>query len=1001
MIPPLVIIITEGVLSMLLRSLLQLTLAGCLVLDLHAAQGEITAQERVPEKVYEADMVTFPGPWAFQLHKSHIILVTDQELRDLEDPDKAINLSLGHTPDPKSLRQICEAAKAAGHNTLILAFDHFFSQYRPGLGDQPRELTPDKPEYIKRIAAISQFAAGYGLGLELSFLTPLEIGSGYENETGEWGRWMHYRKGLRDAESGAYSVELWRHKKWANNKGAIDVQDAGIRVFAFREEAVQGTRLRAVDPKSIVEISDGAQVEVLDPKVKMLERIRVYGKGHGEIGPLGRVLVVQIYKAPEMDYFSEKALPYLTHLVDRYADAGVQLNGLYSDEMHIQQDWAYFGHHDHGEFAVRYVSPGLEKEFARRYGEEYRDLAKYLVYFTYGQEDFAHDLTAKAGVGHVFGASAEGIRQTALFRARYYQMLQNGVVDLFTSAKRHAEKRMGRRLSARAHATWAESPTIDSWYTGEQKQDPHKYEYTSNFVWSDTVHQAAAACYDIFKWGDFLTGNGNDHAEGGWLDRDYYAHALACSTGLINEVPYSYAAHWGMPGEISQRRAHINDVFGSSASAPFSLVQDMQHRQVEVLMLYPLDLVAVEERFGSWMTQYAYADMITASKLLELGKVVDGGIEVAGRKFTTLATQFEPFPSKALLDMMREFVLRGGRLIWSGPPPLVTWEGQNALQAWCDLFGVEYRPGLNEGILAPGRSISFEGVLSNVSPQIILTDFLVDHIYPVTPQSGTAATARSGDLILGTHRAWATGGGSATFLGYRPRDDQSKSLGYETRNWFEVLDALGAYPGTGRFARFNDNPEHLSRTTDFLACRFPNGTVAVARHFREFVEDWPGGFARDPERDKEVLREHPLPPDEISLQEFGVDGWHVTYEGTGAVAFRMDEGNNLTGFAGRTCSQISVNGHTVAFADRKMPLIAWAPVQDQRRKPGGGVLQIMAHGTGKLSIPTAGLPKVGKIVAEGGTPGSRGAEIPMRIEGGDLLVEITPEISGRWLFGVE
>ena len=41
------------------------------------------------------------------------------------------------------------------------------------------------------------------------------------------------------------------------------------------------------------------------------------------------------------------------------------------------------------------------------------------------------------------------------------------------------------------------------------------------------------------------------------------------------------------------------------------MVQDMQHRDVDVLMLYPLDLVAVEERFGSWMTQYGYANYVT------------------------------------------------------------------------------------------------------------------------------------------------------------------------------------------------------------------------------------------------------------------------------------------------------------------------------------------------------------------------------------------------------
>ncbi len=46
-----------------------------------------------------------------------------------------------------------------------------------------------------------------------------------------------------------------------------------------------------------------------------------------------------------------------------------------------------------------------------------------------------------------------------------------------------------------------------------------------------------------------------------------------------------------------------------------------------------------------------------------------------GRRFTTLAATFEPFPSQKLLAFLREFVSNGGRLIWSGPPPVLTAEG--------------------------------------------------------------------------------------------------------------------------------------------------------------------------------------------------------------------------------------------------------------------------------------------------------------------------------------
>lgn len=76
----------------------------------------------------------------------------------------------------------------------------------------------------------------------------------------------------------------------------------------------------------------------------------------------------------------------------------------------------------------------------------------------------------------------------------------------------------------------------------------------------------------------------------------------------------------------------------------------------------------------------------------------------------------------------------------------------------------------------------------------------------------------------------------------RPRDDQSQSLGYETRTLFEVLNAVGAYPATGKFAGVNDNPSYVSRTTDYFATSFPNGATAVVKHYRTHPESWPGGF---------------------------------------------------------------------------------------------------------------------------------------------------------------
>jgi len=957
----------------------------------------------IPENLYQGELVAYPGPWSFLLEKSHLILVSDQDLIDLCDPDRVVDLSLTFEPRRESLRQVCAQAQARGQRTLILAYDHFFSQYRPGQSE-PRRLTPDMPAYVERIATIARFAAGYGLALELSLLSPLEIGPAYQAHTGQSGMWMHVRKGLRDPHSGGFSVQLWQQKRWVNNKGVVALHDAGVRVFAYRESPIAGTPYRVVDPASLREISDVARVErwehlaVTDGGYRA-ERVRVHGEGRADVGDRDRVLVVQMYRTPEMDYLSEQALPFLTGLIDRYVDAGIALNGLYSDEMHIQQDWRYSGHHDNGEFALRYVSDGLITRFAGRYGDEYADFARYLLYFVYGQEDASHDLSAKTGVMHVFGHTPEAIRQTALFRARYYHLLQDGVVDLFVRAKRHAESRLGHRLETRAHATWAESPTIDAWLHGQENQYAQQYEYTANFLWSNTVHQAASACYDYFRWGDYLTGTGNDHAECGWLDRNYMGLALACSTGVLNEVPYSYAAHWGMPEEVSRRRADLVDAYGAAGSPLFGIVQDMQHRDVEVLMLYPLDLVALEERFGSWMTQYGYANLISQAKLLERGTVRAGAIAVGDRRFTTLVALCEPFPSPGLLTLMRDFVEDGGRLIWSGPPPVLTAEGGDALTPWQEIFGCRYTPGQNEGTMAVGMRVSFEGALAGVAPQTILTGLLVDRIYPVVPHAGTGIVARVKGHVVGTMRALA-GGGSATLLGYRPRDDQSRSLGYETRNWFEVLHALGAYPPTGRFADENDNPEYVSRTTDYLACRFPNGAVALAPHLRELEEAWPGGFARDAAQDSALLAELALPSRALMPRELRVAGHTVTYDGLGAMAFRSDEQGTLIAFAGSGATAITVDGHQTVFADQGGAEVAWAPVPEHRRVTGGAILQLMIKGGGRFRVPATRLPDDLELIVEGPTPGSHGGSVPSQREDGMLVFVITAQTTGRWIYGV-
>ena len=177
------------------------------------------------------------------------------------------------------------------------------------------------------------------------------------------------------------------------------------------------------------------------------------------------------------------------------------------------------------------------------------------------------------------------------------------------------------------------------------------------------------------------------------------------------------------------------------------------HRDVDVLMLYPMNLVASEERFGSWMTQYGYTNYLTSEKLLELGELTgDGKILVRGRDFNTLVVLFEPFPDPDLLDMMEEFVGQGGRLIWAGPPPIINNSGKPCLDRWEAMLGVDYQPLTYQGTIAPGKIVSFHGRFDHIPPQTILTDFLPDHTYPVQPREGSEAVAKVNEDIVGTLR---------------------------------------------------------------------------------------------------------------------------------------------------------------------------------------------------------------------------------------------------------
>jgi len=996
-------------------------------------------------------------PWKSEDPAIHIILISDEQFVNLANqPDKAVEKMYPWADAPISLREYCRQGAERGATTLRLAYDYFF-------GGSQRGLYPDTDAFQDALKKVHDVAQEFGIGLEPSVLSPLELGMGYQAKTGESGRWMQYREGLRDPQTGEYSVMMWQHQQWCNNKGPTPVTLIGARAFAFHEERIPNTPFFAVNPAEIVELPSPTIAEISGIRADTTGhfktvRVRVYaapspshassdggdwkgiqyqtpetttiGQGlsltppqpsAGKAGSLDRVLVVLLYRTVEMDYFSPQAPEFLDNLVQQYHERGISMTGVYADEAHIQQDWSYHAHMDNGQFTLRYVSEGFERAFAAQFGAEYASFAKYMVYFACHQHDFTATHEPKLPSQHVFGTRTDDVYRTLLFRRNYYQFLESNIVKLMVDARQKVEQLNGRSLDVYYHSTWAESPTCDAWTVDgvyhEWSPEEHRrqYEYTPEFLWSNTVHQASAACANQFSWNEFLTGGNDDTPEGGYADRNYYGRALACSLATLNRSPLASAGMWGMPPPVAERMTAVSEVFGALGHPAFRSVVDYAPRQIEVLFLYPQDLVAVEERFGSWMVQYGYANLITAEKLVEYGRVTaDGLLAAKDVRYRALCVLYEPFPSNELLVLLETFVQKGGTLIWSSTPPMLSSSGDVASrQRMADLMGIRFNETPDPlGLALPARQVTFDGILKSVTPMTILTDFVVDRIFPVHPleDSEPVAALRPGGtvraLCVGTRKAYP-GGGQAVYLGFRPRDDQAASTGTEARTWFEVLHALGAYSG-------DDNPTVISRTTSYLACTFPNGAVALCPHYRHHEESWPGGFFRDEEADRRALEENPVPDDTIDLQEFRIAGQSVTYHGRHAIAWRRGTSSELVAFAGHECTGIVIDGRSFSWADQPVD-IAWHPLRPEQQLPDVHTLYRVWCGTpAKVRLPF-NLADVESLEVWQGAfhPGGRSLrkdacgragygehQVPFQVVDGQLIVDVDDVLCGHWLYVV-
>lgn len=842
-----------------------------------------------------------------------LIITSDDEMRALgSDPLMQVRAFDGKFGD------LVEHVKGSDGALINVAYDFFF-------GGKVREYFPTSPECVAAFKALHDVARDGGVGFGASVLSPLDLGPAYYREKGRGAGSHQFQEGALNPD-GSYAVPIRVQRCWFHNKGPNYLHLKQVRVFAFNEERLGDSHYYYVNPDDIVEISGSARLEVDESTATTTGA--GYGYAEGVVrgrtifgGGRARVLVVLLYETEEIDYFHEDAFPWLKKMLDDHKAAGISYDSFYSDEMHIQFDWDLSTHFGTTEITTRHITPALQKEFASRFGARYADLDRWLIYFSYAQHRFLQAPGEEPEPSqHVWGRTAEDIYAVWKFRRDYYRMLVDHVVNLFICAKQYGEKLFGReRIWTRAHATWQEAPTCDhtnaTWAPADAPRS--RYDYTPAYDWSSSFRENVSACYDYFRWGDFLTGMGTDHPEGGYIDRNYYGAALACSWGSYNDVPYGYFGHWGAPREVSQRVHDASAAWGIEQNLlHVARVQEFQHRKMNVLAIYPLELNYVEERYGSWMIQYGYCDWVTAEKLAEWGRVLPGGkLSLRGRVYDTVVTVYNPIILRAAFNILRAMADAGGQLLWTGPAPAIFIEdGSPAIGEWKRLFGIVEAQAPWQGLNAEGGTISFKGSLRGVPAYTIPTHLLPDAVYPAAPAGDAKLVAelKLGSLTLpvGVRK------GNLVYLGARPRDDQAATTPDAPRTLYRLLEKLGAYTPDGR-----GWPEWLSNQGDLLVCESPNGAISITHHYYRIIEDWRGGFFRDETKPYESPL---LPPVRLELNELSLGGRVVSYQGDRVVSFRA-EGGRLAAFAGGNTTGITVDGIEYRLAGAPAD-IAFAPV---------------------------------------------------------------------------
>jgi len=541
------------------------------------------------------------------------------------------------------------------------------------------------------------------------------------------------------------------------------------------------------------------------------------------------------------------------------------------------------------------------------------------------------------------------------------------------------------------HATWQESPTCDKYHKDGNFQNAIQagasmYDYTPDFVYSSSIREAVSACYDYFQWNDYYSGGGNDFCECGWFDRNYHGGAMTASFAALNRYESCYWGAWGFPDGAGLRFHALAAAYGAGGGQN-SWVNEGRTRTSEVLIIYPKDLLYCDERFGSWMAQYGYANYITADKFMTEANIYGNRLYAGNASYSAVVVAFEPFAGDAFIEKLENFAYAGGTVLWCSAFPVTENGAANA--KWERLFGVKQTKTILAGETA--KSVSFTGPFAGLPDMPVLTDFIVDKVYPVKCTDSEPAAFIKRKKTVGTLKY--TGQGKACYMGCRLRDDQSKSTGEDISALFDVLYRLGAY-------KSETDTDYLARKSGTYFSKFGNGARAASAHTRDIAENWDGGFFRDKDRDAEAMQGRALPSMALIFDNKKVENDTVTYTGENVLFWRLyDAAGALEAFTGYKTSGIEINGVVYKFCDREIDL-SFAPLHNERFPDGcGGGLWLYTT-AGEITIPNTTMPASGAVCylnvsGDGKALEKTGAQYTAA--GGNVTFNIPDNLLGRQL----